>query len=523
MPWPSPGTSTKEPEFGVEQTIATTPGTTYALTFDVGTSSNYPDPSGAGVSVTAGSLTTTITGITTTGTDVWTPEEVDFTASSTATTIIIQGDAPGAYIGLDNVAVNTTTNTAPPVNLVTNGSFEQASPLTALPILPGTQSGPDEGPTLTSSSTAILGWSITGSGAVNWIPNNSQTPETSPFGVYFLNLADNAALAGGNLGGAPFDGVTQTIATTPGTTYQLTFDLGNDNTSANTGVLPTGNGIAEPTGSAAMPGWAVIGGTATGNDGLAWLSNANSYGPTAETGSYFVSLAGYRDQSPYFGVTQTIATTVGLTYALTFYLGVDNSNGAYTGPIGVSVTAGPVTQTIQNVSPAGTGNQWVEETVDFTAAAAASTISIQGLQGDQYIGLDNVSVVQTGAGATGTNLITNGNFAEPSINPVGVSVTAGPATATFNNVDPSTLGNTWTPETLDFTATSTTSTIAFQGDQGQNYIGLDAVVVTALTGPDVFSDTVVATSGPNANYYLWSNAANWSEGVPSGTPAGSSM
>ena len=64
------GDINKEPEFGVEQTIATTPGTTYALTFDVGTSSNYPDPSGAGVSVTAGSLTTTITGITTTGTDV---------------------------------------------------------------------------------------------------------------------------------------------------------------------------------------------------------------------------------------------------------------------------------------------------------------------------------------------------------------------------------------------------------------------------------------------------------------------
>ena len=297
------------------------------------------------------------------------------------------------------------------------------------------------------------------------------------------------------MGGAPYDGVTQTIATTPGTTYQLTFDLGNDNTSANTGVLPTGNGIAEPSGSGAMPGWTVIGGTATGNDGVAWLSNANSYGLTAETGNYFVSLAGYRDNAPYFGVSQTVATTVGQTYALTFYLGVDNSSVYYTGPIGVSVTAGPVTQTIENVSPTGTGNQWVAETVDFTATAASSTISIQGVQGGDYIGLDNVSLVQTGNGATGTNLITNGDFAEPSINPVGVSVTAGPVTTTFNNVAPTALGNTWTPETLDFTATSTTSTISFQGDQGQNYIGLDNVVVSIPTAPSSPTGGVFSEDG----------------------------
>ena len=117
--------------------------------------------------------------------------------------------------------------------------------------------------------------------------------------------------------------------------------------------------------------------------------------------------------------------------------------------------------------------------MDFTASSASSTISIQGVQGYDYIGLDNISLVQTGNGATGTNLITNGDFAEPSINPVGVSVTAGPVTTTFNNVAPTALGNTWTPETLDFTATSTTSTISFHGDQGQNYIGLDNVVVSA--------------------------------------------
>ena len=143
--------------------------------------------------------------------------------------------------------------------------------------------------------------------------------------MYFLNLAANNGLVNNNLAGAPYDGVTQTIATTPGTTYQLTFDIGNDNTSANTGVLPTGNGLAEPTGSAAMPGWTVIGGPPMeATDGLG--IERQQLWPTAETGSDFVDLTGYRDSAPYFGVTQTVATTVGASYALTFWLGVDNSD-----------------------------------------------------------------------------------------------------------------------------------------------------------------------------------------------------
>ncbi|MGB7098626.1 MAG: DUF642 domain-containing protein, partial [Xanthobacteraceae bacterium] len=481
------GNLDQQPDFGVEQTITTVPGQTYALTFEVGVSLGY-DPGVVAVSVMAGNLNTTVTGLAATGTSTWDPVTIDFTATSTASTILIQGDSPGEYIGLDDVAVATTTNAAPPANLVANGSFEQATVPNGLP-------GAGTGTPLAGGSTAIAGWTVTGTSDLVWIADNASAAQSTPFGDYFLNLAGNHALNSNYLGGAPYDGVIQTIATVPGTTYQLTFDLGNDNTSANTGLLPTGNGIAEPSGSGAMPGWTVIGGTAVGNDGLAWLSNANSYGPTAETGSYFVSLAGYHDNTPYFGVSQTVATTVGQTYALTFWLGVDNSNVNYSGPIGVSVTAGPVTQTIENVSPSGPGNQWVEETVDFTAISASSTISIQGVQGDQYIGLDNVSLVQTGNGATGTNLITNGDFAAPSINPVGVSVTAGSMTTTFNNVAPTAPGNTWTPETLDFTATSTTTTISFQGDQGQNYIGLDNVVVSIPAAPSSPTGGVFSEDG----------------------------
>jgi hypothetical protein len=40
------------------------------------------------------------------------------------------------------------------------------------------------------------------------------------------------------------------------------------------------------------------------------------------------------------------------------------------------------------------------------------------------------------------------------------------------------------------------------------------LVAITFTGPDVFEQNVKATSGPLAGYYLWSNPANWSQGVP---------
>jgi hypothetical protein len=46
---------------------------------------------------------------------------------------------------------------------------------------------------------------------------------------------------------------------------------------------------------------------------------------------------------------------------------------------------------------------------------------------------------------------------------------------------------------------------------------LDAItglVAITFTGPDVFEQNVKATSGPLSGDYLWSNAANWSHGVP---------
>ena len=76
--------------------------------------------------------------------------------------------------------------------------------------------------------------------------------------------------------------------------------------------------------------------------------------------------------------------------------------------------------------------------------------------------------------------------------------------------------------TNSLTVTTDAGTVDFTnvtyGDQVSSYTAArdlaTGLVAIAFGGPDVFSANVKATSGPLSGDYLWSNAANWSEGVP---------
>jgi Protein of unknown function (DUF642) len=189
---------------------------------------------------------------------------------------------------------------------------------------------------------------------------------------------------------------------TAGNAHANLVTNGSFETASSGNSLPTGNGESLANGSTAILDWTVFGGFTT--DGLAWLSNGNGYGVSTTFGNYFVDLTGYLDHTPHFGVTQTITTTPGATYALTFNLGVDQGTSHYGGPIGVTATAGSTSQDFSGYNPSGTGNIWQSFTLDFTASSTSTAISLQGLQGDQYIGLDNVSVnlISTGVPETST-------------------------------------------------------------------------------------------------------------------------
>lgn len=151
-------------------------------------------------------------------------------------------------------------------------------------------------------------------------------------------------------------------------------------TSDNTMVLNVG--------AANMTGWTVV------SNSLAWIGPSNPFGLSASDGSYFLDLSGYHDNAPYAGVAQTsISTTSGDHYQLSLDLG---SSITYdTGPVSILVSAGSASTTF--TSTLSVLNGWETFTFDFIATSANTTLlltgDVAGNQNQEYIGLDNVSVV----------------------------------------------------------------------------------------------------------------------------------
>ncbi len=94
-------------------------------------------------------------------------------------------------------------------NILTNGSFENTANFS-----------PDSTDTtfLTSGSTSLTGWTVADN-TVAW-----EGP-TNPYGVYAVDGSYYLDLQGYS-DVAPYGGVTQTIATILGASYQLSYDLG---------------------------------------------------------------------------------------------------------------------------------------------------------------------------------------------------------------------------------------------------------------------------------------------------------
>ncbi len=145
-------------------------------------------------------------------------------------------------------------------------------------------------------------------------------------------------------------------------------------------------------GSTSMPGW-----TVSGSHYVSWIGPTNPFNLTASPsgGSYFLDLTGYINGAPFSGVTQTIATTPGASYLLTFDLGSSPQWGLQDG---LTATAGSASAVFTSTNSGSQTNLWQPESLAFTASGAATTISLVGNSGGNYIGLDNVSVVQTVAG-----------------------------------------------------------------------------------------------------------------------------
>jgi uncharacterized protein DUF642 len=162
----------------------------------------------------------------------------------------------------------------------------------------------------------------------------------------------------------------------------------SDNTGQDTMTVNVGD-------STTMPGWTVVG-QAGRTAAIAWIGPTNPFGLSASNGSYFLDLTGYQNGGPFGGVQQTVATAIGSIYRLTFDLGSSSSYGTPTGIVAEFNGVHPASFT----STLTGSNNWETESVLFTAGSLSTVISLIGNQGNNYIGLDNVSVNFVSSSAT---------------------------------------------------------------------------------------------------------------------------
>ena len=134
-----------------------------------------------------------------------------------------------------------------------------------------------------------------------------------------------------------------------------------------------------------------------------WVTSPNSYsGLTASPGngsSFFVDLTGQANNQPFGGLEQTITTTAGTNYTLTFALGASTAwnIGSLAGSALTASATGSVLLASQlfTAPTPSTDNQWTTETLSFTADSASTTIEFLGDSANissRYIGLDDVDV-----------------------------------------------------------------------------------------------------------------------------------
>ena len=152
-----------------------------------------------------------------------------------------------------------------------------------------------------------------------------------------------------------------------------------------------------------LPGATDITGWTTVGSHVSWIADPNPFGLTAQDGSRFLDLTGYTVGAPFGGVTQTITTTPGATYQLSFQL------GSYTvrwggPPVSITASAGSTSQLFTDAATHATST-WSPEMLDFTATGASTVITLLGSAGVNYIGLDNVDVeCVRSAGCSGTGV-----------------------------------------------------------------------------------------------------------------------
>jgi hypothetical protein len=141
-----------------------------------------------------------------------------------------------------------------------------------------------------------------------------------------------------------------------------------------------------------LGGWTVVGVDSSIIDGD-FVQSGIAF--RAQDGDQWLDLAGYQANAPTSGVRQTIATTAGTQYRLTFYVG-SATDGVFFFPttVDLSINGGTRTHYFNPAAPTDEMD-WLGFSVDFIASGVSTVITFfNGAAANNFsTALDNVSVV----------------------------------------------------------------------------------------------------------------------------------
>lgn len=182
-----------------------------------------------------------------------------------------------------------------------------------------------------------------------------------------------------------------------------------------------------------LGGWTVIGPKEILLLGSNYAENHGNLHFTADEGNYSLDLTGFGNRGG-GGIEQTIATNVGSTYRLSFFVGnQDNKNHDYRRDSAIRLAIDDANAGLfQNTESTRHDVAWEQFTHDFVATNALTKIAFLNATNhkDDYAGLDNVSIAEIGSvdagGGIGGPILTPGG-------PVPAPVPVPPSVALFGS------------------------------------------------------------------------------------------
>lgn len=150
--------------------------------------------------------------------------------------------------------------------------------------------------------------------------------------------------------------------------------------------VPNGDDtMALGVGATDITGWTVI------DDSIAWIGPMNPFnGYAASDGGYCLDLTGYSSGSPYGGVEQSFATTIGQIYNVQVDLG---AHASYTSISCLKLIAAGQETILTAVPPTSGGQTWEHHSWNFMATSTTTNLQLVGFLSSQNdIGVDNVVV-----------------------------------------------------------------------------------------------------------------------------------